>query len=177
MGIFRALKSMASGRNTEFAKRLNSKRLELARCSLQAGLAPKGPAQYGFRAIGFDVFEAAVSPEATLVQLLEIYQARRSPSECLFSAEYGMPPIPTGKRDTPEIHAKRVRRHIVDIEYGMSGRSLSADNLPAAITMQDYLLAKLKSEHPLSQNIGPEFGYSAQFFDYAIEESAHVFRR
>jgi len=177
MSIFRALKSLASGRQMEFTKRLNSKRLQLSQSRLHASLAPKGSFQYAFHAIGFDVFDAAVSPEATLVQLLEIYQARRSPSECLFAAEYGIPPIPTGKRDTPEIHAKRVRRHIVDIEYGMSGRSLSADNLPAAITMQDYLLAKLKSEHPLSQNIGSEFGYSAQFFDYAIEESAHVFRR
>ena len=73
MGLFRTIGNLVKPRKAEFIKRLAAKRLDSAPDQFLAHSGPEGTTQYTMRRLNLKAAEFAVSPEATIADVLEQY--------------------------------------------------------------------------------------------------------
>ena len=180
MTFLKKLTTLLNPKKAEFAKRLISKRRGNASDSVTAGVAVQGSTEYRLRTLGLELSEYAVTPEATLVNLFEQYWqphiANFYTNPSLFDGPYD------AKRGAKpeEIEAlaiKRVNDLAGHIEYKLTGNPQAAETLPKFNKFIDYMRYRIELEHPKNPYLGPQYGYTDAFFEYALEESRHVFGR
>ena len=169
MEIFKALTTLLNPKKAEFTKRLIAKRRSCASNPLLAGGVTMGTTEYKLRSIGLKSAEYAVSPEATIVNILEQY-----------SSSYGGLYV-SKPWDTPEQKAALAKKQVNDlashIEYRLTGNSLASETLPEFDNFIDYMRYRVLSEHSNNSSLRANDGYTDSFYEYALEESKHVFNR
>jgi len=180
MGLFRTLSTLLAPKKAEFAKRLISKRRSGAKERLIAGVAVTGSSEYRLRSVGLESAEYAVTPEATLVNLLEQYWqphiANFYTNPSLFGGPY-QAERGASAEETAALARKRVNDLAGHIEYRLSGDPRAATKLPEFASFLEYMRYRIQSEHPKNPYLGPEYGYTDEFLQYALDESRHVFGR
>lgn len=180
MGFFKTLTTLLAPKKAEFAKRLVSKRRASAQERLIAGFAVEGSAEYRLRMLGLESAEYAVTPEATLVNILEQYWqphiADFYTNPSLFGGPYD-PKRGASSEERAALAKKRVNDLAGHIEYKLTGNPQAAKHLPEFETFLDYMRYRIQVEHPKNPYVGPQYGYTDAFLQYALEESRHVFGR
>lgn len=180
MKLFRTLTTLLVPRKAEFAKRLVAKRRACAKNALLAGIATSGTAEYQLRTMGLESVEYAVTPEATIVNILEQYWqphiANFFTNPSLFGGPY------EAKRGASEeeraaLAKKRVNDLAGHIEYKLTGKPDAAAHLLEFNTFLEYMRYRIHVEHPKNPHLGPEDGFTDEFLAYALEESRFVFER
>jgi hypothetical protein len=178
MGLFKTLTTLLNPKKAEFTKRLMSKRRSNASERLIAGVAVQGSPEYRLRSLGLESTEYAVTPEATLVNIFEQYWQPHIANFYTNPSLFGGPYDAKQGASPGEIEAlatKRVNDLAGHIEYKLTGNPRAAEALPEFSRFIDYLRYRIQVEHPKNQNLGPQYGYTDAFFEYALEESRHVF--
>ena len=180
MGIFKTLTTLLNPKKAEFAKRLVSKRRRDAAEGLLAGIAVQGSAEYRLRTLGLESTEYAVTPEATIVNVLEQYWQPHIANFYTNPSLFGGPYDPN-RGETPLEAQSRAQKRINDlaahIEYKLTGNPRAAESLPEFNRFIDYMRYRVEMEHPKNPYLGQQYGYTDAFFEYALEESRHVFGR
>jgi hypothetical protein len=180
MGFFKTLTTLLSPKKAEFAKRLMSKRRANASERLVAGLAVEGSTEYRLRTLGLESNEYAVTPEATLVNVFEQYWqphiANFYTNPSLFGGPYDAKPG-ASRIEIEALAKKRANDLAGHIEYKLTGNPRAAETIPEFGRFIDYLRYRVQAEHPKNPYLGPQYGYTDEFFEYALEESRHVFGR
>lgn len=180
MKLFRTLTTLLVPRKAEFAKRLVAKRRASAKNALLASVATLGTTEYRLRTLGLESIEYAVTPEATIVNILEqywqphianfytnpqlfggLYEARRGASE----------------EERAVLARKRVNDLAGHLEYRLTGKSDAAEHLPEFNIFLEYMRYRIHVEHPNNPHLGPDDGFTDEFLTYALEESRFVFGR
>ena len=180
MGLFKTLTTLFAPKKAEFAKRLVSKRRAGAQEQLIAGIAVQGSAEYRLRTLGLESAEYAVTPEATLVNVLEQYWQPHIANFYTNPSLFGGPYEAKRGASSDEASAlavKRVNDLAGHIEYKLTGNPQAAVHLPAFSTFLDYMRYRIKIEHPKNPYLGSQYGYTDEFLQYALDESRHVFGR
>ena len=177
MGLFKTLTTLLSPKKAEFAKRLISKRRAGAAERLTAGFAVEGSAEYRLRAFGLESTEYAVTPEATLVNILEQYWQPHIATLYTRQSIFGGPYQPERGASPQEVEAlaKKRLKHLAEaIDYGLTRNVVT---LPEFAKFIDYMRYRVAIEHPKNPYLGSRYGYTDEFLEYALEESRHVFGR
>jgi hypothetical protein len=180
MGLFKTLTTLLSPKKAEFAKRLISKRRAGAEERLISGIAVEGSAEYRLRTLGLESTEYAATPEATLVNILEQYWQPHIANFYTIPSLFGGPYEPKRGASPQEIKAlamKRVNDLAGNIEYKLTGNPKAAATIPEFTKFIDYMRYRIAVEHPKNPYLGSQYGYTDAFFEYALEESRHVFSR
>jgi len=170
MTLLNSLKTLLSPKQAEFSKRLRSKRKELAQDRLIAGLAVKGTAAFRLRSAGLSFLEYAFSPEATITQVLAKYW---EPS--IHNFHFSSPPF--GNQNSEQSEKNRANDIAGTIEFELTGKADAATHLPSFEKFTEYLRYRVKKEHPKLPYLGSEYGFTEEFYEYALYESRHVFKR
>jgi hypothetical protein len=180
MEIFKALTTLLNPKKAEFTKRLIAKRRSCASNPLLAGGVTMGTTEYKLRSIGLKSAEYAVSPEATIVNILEQYWVPHIANFYINSSSYGGLYV-SKPWDTPEQKAALAKKQVNDlashIEYRLTGNSLASETLPEFDNFIDYMRYRVLSEHSNNSSLRANDGYTDSFYEYALEESKHVFNR
>ena len=170
MGMFGTFKSLASPRHAEFTKRLIAKRKQLSENALLAGLATSGTAMNHLRRAGLEAVEYAVTPEATIVRILEQYwdlQAFWSQSTI-------------GRHASEEERAndaeKRMSSLLGQIEYRLTKRPDAAVYVPEKLDLAGYIKYRMLVEHPTNP-YSADASVGDALIRYAIDEAPLVFCR
>ena len=179
MGLFKTFSTLLAPKKAEFAKRLVSKRRACAEERLIAGLAVEGTAEYRLRTLGLESVEYAVTPEATLVNILEQYWKPHianfyNPS--IFDGPYRSKRGASSEEEDA-LAAKRINDLAGHIEYRLTGNPRAADTLPEFTSFIEYMRYRIHAEHPKNPYLGSRYGFTEEFFQYAVDESRHVFGR
>jgi hypothetical protein len=180
MKLLRALTTLLAPRKAEFAKRLIAKRRACSSNRLLAGIAAAGTTEYQLRTLGLESVEYAVTPEATIVNILEQYWlphiANLYTEKSLFGGPYE-PPRGTSDEDRAKLEKKRINGLAGHIEYLLTRKNDAALHLPSFDTFIDYMRYRIRLEHPSNPYLTAEQGYTDEFFEYALQESRFVFGR
>lgn len=180
MGLFNTLTTLFAPKKAEFAKRLMSKRRACAQERLIAGMAVEGSAEYRLRVLGLESAEYAVTPEATLVSILQQYWEPHIANFYTNASMFGGPYEPKRGASSEEIAAlakKRVNDLAGHIEYKLTGNPCAAEHLPEFESFLAYMRYRIHVEHPKNPYLGQQYGYTDEFLQYAVDESRHVFGR
>lgn len=180
MGFLKTIATLLVPKKAEFAKRLVSKRRASAQERLIAGVAVQGSAEYRLRVLGLESAEYAVTPEATLVNILEQYWQPHIANFYTNPSIVGGPYDPkcgASSEERAALAKKRVNDLAGHIEYKLTGNPQAAAHLPAFETFLAYMRYRIQSEHPRNPYLGPQYGYTDEFLQYALDESRYVFAR
>ena len=170
--LFRTLTTLVQPKKAEFTKRLIAKRQDLATDSFLVGFVGSETAQNHLRTLGLRFIEYAVTPEATVVNVLEQYWPLLRHFGGLANP-YAIRPDAERSTDWQRI----LNTIIGQIEYQLTGRPNAAAKLPDFSSLEDYMRYRLRIEHPKEPRLTSEDGFSKEFFAYAIQESKYVFGR
>jgi hypothetical protein len=180
MKIFRTLTTLLTPRKAEFTKRLIAKRRASAKNAMLASMATKGTLEYQLRTAGLETVEYAITPEATIVNILEQYWQPHIANFYLTKQVFGGPYqlSRTASADEREIvEKKRINDLACAIEYRLTRKPDCAANLPEFDKFIDYFRYRISTEHPRNLHLAPEDGFTEEFLLYALEESKFVFGR
>lgn len=173
MGLFRAIGNLVKPRKAEFIKRLSAKRLHSAPNKFLAHLAPEGTAQYQMRRFNLETAEFAVSPEATIVNVLEQYWQPHV--HWFYSRSIDLSPFANEEQKAAELKS-RTEQMVGQIEYLLTGKPDAASRLPSGLDLQSYIRYRINVEHPGYRRI-EDYGITDELINYAIAESRYVFGR
>lgn len=180
MGMLKTLTTLLAPKKAEFAKRLMSKRRSCAKESLIASIAVKGTSEYRLRSLGLESIEYAVTPEATLVNMLEEYWrphiANFYTNPSIFGSPY-QPARGASSEDVAALAKKRVNDLARHIEYRLTGNPQAGERLPEFERFVEYMRYRIHEEHPDNPYIAPQYGCTDEFLQYALDESRYVFGR
>jgi len=174
MGIFDALKVLVSPKHAEFTKRLIAKRKSLAESSLFAEIASSGTAIYNLRQAGLEGLEYALTPEATIVRVLEKYWETYSFSHAFYS-EAGLSKYHSDEQKAKKA-AEGLHSHLGRIEYLLTKRPDAALHIPRGLSLVGYVKYRVAIEHP-HDPYSSGCGITDELVEYAIAESELVFHR
>lgn len=173
MGLFRTIRNLVKPRKAEFIKRLVAKRLDSAPDRFLAHLAPEGTAQYQMRRFRLEAAEFAVSPEATIANVLEKYWEPHV--HWFYSQPIGLSHFASDEQKVEESKL-RTEKMICHIEYLLTGKPDAATHLPAGLDLPSYIRYRITVEHPGHKRL-EEYGITDDLINYAIAESKYVFGR
>jgi hypothetical protein len=157
-----------------------SKRRSCAKESLIASVAIKGTSEYRLRSLGLESVEYAVTPEATLVNILAEYWRPNVANFYTIPSIFGTPYQPargTSSEDVAALSRRRLNDLARHIEYRLTGNPQAGESLPEFERFVDYMRYRIHEEHPDNPCIAPQYGYTDEFLQYALDESRHVFGR
>lgn len=174
MKLFQKLTTLLTPKKAQFAKRLAAKRLACASRRGLGNIAQSGTTAYQLRVLGLESIEYAFTPEATVVNILEQYW--RPHLRFAHSGPLNLPSSATIDERTVAAR-KQINGYIGHIEYLMTGIPDAAVHLPEFNSLTDYMRHRIRVEHPNNSNLGPDDGFTDEFFAYALEESRFVFDR
>lgn len=180
MGLFNTLTTLLNPKKAEFTKRLIAKRRSCASVPMWSGGVTVGTTEYKLRSIGLKSAEYAVSPEATIVNILEQYWVPHIANSYINLPSDGGPYV-SKPWDTPKQKAALVKKRVNDlaahIEYRLTGSDLASETLPEFDSFIDYMRYRVLREHSNNPSLRANDGYTDSFYEYALEESKHVFNR
>ena len=181
MSIFGIFKSAVSPKRREFIRQLANKRVTYASDPIKAALAWEGTAQYKARSMNLGNADLLVSPEATIVDVLEKYWEPHIASHYHAFGPMAFSIYTPDRRATPEEREELLRRRDNDlaghIEVLLTGKSNAAVFLPPFDNFIAYLRYRVAAAHQNHPYLDESSGFTDDFFRYAIEESRAVFRR
>lgn len=180
MGFLSVITTLINPKKAEFTKRLIAKRISCSENSLLASSATAGTTAYTLRSIGLELVEYAASPEATVVNILEQYWTPHIANFYTTPSFHGGP-YEARNGDTQEkvseLATNRINDLAAHIEYRLTGNSRASETMPKFSSFVDYIKYRVSAEHRGNNNLSEKFGYTDDFYLYAIDESRHVFQR
>lgn len=180
MGFFKSISTLINPKKAEFTKRLIAKRRSCAVDITSAGCVSQGTSEYKFREFGLESMEFCVTPEATIVDILEKYwlpHIMRNYTEPypLQGFAYSTANCKSDK-DVYDVQKRRANDLASHIEYLITRKPYVSKDMPEFNNFIDYIKYRVAIVHKGNNHICPEYGYTDEFYQYALDESKYVFR-
>jgi hypothetical protein len=180
MGFFKSISTLVNPKKAEFTKRLIAKRRACAVDKISAGCVSQQTSEYKFRELGLESMEFCVTPEATIVEILEKYwlpHIMRHYTEPypLQTFAYSTTNCKSAK-EICEVQKERANAIAHHIEYLITRKLCVAKEMPEFDNFIDYMKYRVSIVHTGNSHVCPEYGYTNEFYQYALDESKYVFR-